>query len=41
MMRSIDEWIIHVRALAISVMELTDRIPFSTANNEVVKQITR
>lgn len=40
-MRSIDEWIVYMRTLAVSVMELTDRIPFTTANNEVVKQITR
>lgn len=40
-MRTIDEWIQHVRFLAISVMKLTDRIPFSTLNNEVIKQITR
>ncbi len=40
-MKTIDEWIVYTRNLAIQVMELTDAIPFKTNNNEVVKQITR
>jgi len=40
-MRSIDEWIVHTRFLAVRVMELTDKIPYAPANNEITKQITR
>ncbi|MES2690431.1 MAG: four helix bundle protein, partial [Bacteroidota bacterium] len=39
--RTKDDWIKHVQELALLVMKLTDEIPFTYSNTEIIKQITR
>jgi four helix bundle protein len=41
MMKTIDEWILHTRLLAVRLMDMTDKIPYASANNEIIRQITR
>jgi hypothetical protein len=38
--KTIDEWVLYNKVLALEVMKITDSISFGSANNKIIKQIT-